>query len=73
MDKSGPLAPSPYTQKHVRYATPLRMPCKKAAPTGRTPRKTKDEREISKPHAAKHFTQREKKYAMAQVYKLILD
>ena len=43
------------------------MPCKKAAPTGRTPRKTKEEREVSKPNAAKHFTQREKKHAMAQV------
>lgn len=48
------------------------MPCKRAAPTGLTPRKKQEDVEISKPAAFKHFTQREKKHAMAQVLNICL-
>lgn len=61
-----------YGQQFVRHTTPSRMPCKRAAPTGLTPRRKHEDVEITKPAAFKHFTQREKKHAMAQVPSLCL-
>ncbi|XP_053384270.1 WD repeat-containing protein 90-like isoform X2 [Mercenaria mercenaria] len=55
-----------YGQQFTRHTTPSRMPCKRAAPMGMTPRKKHTEAEITKPGAFKHFVQREKKHAMAQ-------
>ena len=43
------------------------MPCRHAAPVGLTSKQNDTEAEVTKPGAFKHFVQREKKHAMAQV------
>lgn len=66
-EESIPLSNGHTGQQYTRHTTPARMPCKRSAPTGMTPRKKHAEGELGKPQAYKHFKQRGKKHAMAQV------
>ena len=66
-EESVPISNGQYGQHFTKHTTPARVPCKRAAPAGMTPRKRHSEHEIVRPAAHKHFVQREKKHGMAQV------